>query len=654
MNRRIFAAMPFGVKEGIDFDAVYNDLIRPALEGFDVFRADDEMRAGNIRADMFQELLMADLVVADLSIGNPNVWYELGVRHGLRAGGVVMIRCGNMPSPFDTYTDRKLTYRVAERAGVSAPDPLHLDADRKALAAMVRQTLSASPTRVVSPVYHHLPYLKEPEWRRFLITEKGEFQERFEAWDRILQSAQRKNRPGDILVLAGEAPVSALAVEAMTRAAKALFGLCRYSYALEQAEEVLKLSPNPLEAGRIKGMALGRLGKLGDAETWLKKVSENHPGDAETLALLGRVEKDAWKARFDGPDLTVPERIARAGDAVGEARLNEAIAAYTKGFRIDPAHYYSAINALSLHFLKGHVTGTPGDAGERKAMEGGLRWALHGAISKNPKDYWAKVTLADLEFLTSETDKVLKAYGNALALADGNRFAVESPLQQLRLFRDLGFRPELTGAVIGLFEKELEHMPAPSREGRVFLFSGHMIDAPGRAVPRFPAGKEQAAKIEINRILDSLNAGPDDTGLCGGACGGDLIFAEACLDPGRSMGLEVRIPFKEPEFLEASVTFAGESWRERYHDVIRHPSTRLFVMPGELGETPRNVNPFARNNLWQLYTAMAMGAENLHFICLWDGKAGDGEGGTKHMHDEVEKRAGLSHIHVIDVKGLTY
>jgi hypothetical protein len=64
MAHHAFVAMPFGIKEDIDFNAVFRDLIKPALEGagFEVFRADEEMRAGNIRTDMFQELLLADLV----------------------------------------------------------------------------------------------------------------------------------------------------------------------------------------------------------------------------------------------------------------------------------------------------------------------------------------------------------------------------------------------------------------------------------------------------------------------------------------------------------------------------------------------------------------------------------------------------------------
>jgi hypothetical protein len=70
--------MPFGTKtaadgSSIDFNRVYVELIQPALKqaGLDPFRADQEVRAGDIRTDMFQELLLADLVLADLTIDNP-------------------------------------------------------------------------------------------------------------------------------------------------------------------------------------------------------------------------------------------------------------------------------------------------------------------------------------------------------------------------------------------------------------------------------------------------------------------------------------------------------------------------------------------------------------------------------------------------------
>src|SRR5499425_1412546 len=153
MAQHAFVAMPFGTKQNsakqdIDFNRIYEEYIRPALEGagFEVFRADEEQRAGNIRTDMFQELLMADLVVADLTINNPNVWYELGVRHALRSRGVILINGGTPTPAFDIYANRKLVYGLVDGALTK------LDDDKKALTTMVRDTVEAWHLRKTSPV----------------------------------------------------------------------------------------------------------------------------------------------------------------------------------------------------------------------------------------------------------------------------------------------------------------------------------------------------------------------------------------------------------------------------------------------------------------------------------------------------------------------
>ena len=160
MALHAFVVMPFGLKAGIDFNRVYAEYIRPALEGagFDVFRADEETRAGNIRTDMFQELLVADVVVADLSIDNANVWYELGVRHALRARGVIQVQCSRDYMPFDVCVDRTLRYHIKD----GTPAPATLEADRKALADCATETISAWHGRKVSPVYHLLRVLRPP------------------------------------------------------------------------------------------------------------------------------------------------------------------------------------------------------------------------------------------------------------------------------------------------------------------------------------------------------------------------------------------------------------------------------------------------------------------------------------------------------------
>jgi hypothetical protein len=213
----VFVAMPYNVKEGIDFNKVYTDLIKPALEeeGFEVFRADEELRAGEIRTDMFQELLLADLVVVDLSIDNSNVWYELGIRHSLRARGVVQIKSKREYMPFDVYTDRTLSYHI--KGGL--PDPEFLHEDRAALQAMCRETIASWHGLKISPVYHLLPFLQEPNWKKLQVGITAEFWEKQGAWESKINIARKKQRPGDILVLADEAPIQALRLEAYRTAA---------------------------------------------------------------------------------------------------------------------------------------------------------------------------------------------------------------------------------------------------------------------------------------------------------------------------------------------------------------------------------------------------------------------------------------------------
>jgi hypothetical protein len=73
-------------------------------------------------------------------------------------------------------------------------------------------------------------------------------------------------------------------------------------------------------------------------------------------------------------------------------------------------------------------------------------------------------------------------------------------------------------------------------------------------------------------------------------------------------------------------------------------------MPEELGPVPKNVNPYERNNHWQLYSALTWGVDKINFIALWDRLDGDGQGGTKHMFETVKRRSGQTHI--IDIKTL--
>ncbi|UFS72105.1 hypothetical protein LPW11_07905 [Geomonas sp. RF6] len=647
MNPHVFVAMPFGKKEEIDFDAVYHDLIEPALKerGFEVFRADQELRAGEIRADMFQELLLADLVVADVSIDNPNVWYELGVRHALRSRGVILIQSKREYQPFDIYTDRKLTYHIKD----GAPDPAALQKDRDDLARHAVETFNSWHGRKISPVYQLLPYLEEPEWKKLYVKESGEFWEQHEAWGSRIETARRNRRPADIMVLAEEAPNHALMREARLAAGKALINLGHFELGIEQLDKGIAASPEDAEMLRSKALALGRLKKHSEAKEILRSLLREDPSDAETLAHLGRVGKEAWVSGWRREGIAPAQMLVEA--ALEDGLLREAICTYSAAFLHDPCHYYSGINAITLSHLLAHVSGTEKPPEQCALMEGGVRWAIRSALSRETvqeKDYWARASLGDLELLASDTSVVERAYRDAVAVADGNWFDIDCSRQQLLLLKDLNFRAVQVEAALRIFEREMEKLVEPWRPQKVFLFSGHMIDAPGRAEPRFPPEKEEVARGAIAAELDRLGAMASDLAICGGACGGDILFAEEALK--RGLRVNVRIPFPKGEFLERSVAFAGEQWVDRFQALKEHKKSKLLVLPEELGPTPVGANPYERNNLWQLYYALSWGPEKVQLIALWDGKAGDGRGGTKHMCDSVRKRSG--DVHVIETRSL--
>ena len=116
-EKRCFVIMPFGVKNddddtAIDFDQIYEELfVEPAeAAGLTIVRCDKISRAGSIHEDMFTHIAMDDVVIVDVTTANPNVFYELGVRHALAPSVTVLTRRSGTKSPFDVQGLRIIGY----------------------------------------------------------------------------------------------------------------------------------------------------------------------------------------------------------------------------------------------------------------------------------------------------------------------------------------------------------------------------------------------------------------------------------------------------------------------------------------------------------------------------------------------------------------
>lgn len=640
MNRHVFVAMPFGKKFGhdgveVDFDRVYAELIRPALEnaGCRVFRADEEQQAGDIRTDMFQELLVSDLVVADLTLDNPNVWYELGVRHALRARGVVLIQGPRPYQPFDIYTDRKLRYTLKD----GAPDPATLEQESVRLTDMARATLDSASARKISPVYALLPHLQEPDWRTLELNRHNEFFERYREWAGRVNIARRKRLPGNILVLAEETPTYALTLEARRTAGNSLLATGDFGFALEQFGTALKVDPEDIESRQKRAICLGRVGRSEEAREVLDRLSEQYPNDAETCALQGRIAKEDWLKRWQRPGAN-PDQM-RTDAAAADAHLHEAIMRYRQAFRLAPSHYYSGINALVLSVLREHLSGRT-EPEKTDMVRAGIRWALGCALEHQRDDYWALASLAEARLVDPQPELAVDDWRAATVGAQGRYFELDSSRQTLHMLRDLGYRPKETAACLAVLEAEIKASEPPFIPRQVFLFSGHMMDAPGRKSPRFPPALEGVVAQRISETLDAAGAGPEDIAFSQAAAGSDLLFLEACAE--RGLRSHVLLPFAEPEFIQRSIlpSIDGEGWRGRWLALRGKLAQAPRIMPEELGPAPDGASPYERCNRWLLYTALAWGQEKVRFICLWNGGAGDGPGGTAHMYEEVNRRTG--------------
>ena len=171
---------------------------------------------------------------------------------------------------------------------------------------------------------------------------------------------------------------------------------------------------------------------------------------------------------------------------------------------------------------------------------------------------------------------------------------------------------------------------------KVLLFSGHMIDAPGRKEPRFRPDRSRSRPPRIASTLDGLGVGPEDLAICSGACGGDLLFAEAALV--RRAALEIYIPFEEPTSSRTPWNSRITIWRERF--LCREIACDATpVVPEVLGAAARRQRT--------LTSAPICGCSNRRCGSAPRGstssacgtyKRGDGPGGTQHMMKESRAR----------------
>ena len=642
-SRRAFIVRPFGTKSGIDFDRVEAELIDPALKhlGITGRTTMEILRTGNIRTDMFQALLVADIVIADLSIHNANVYYELGLRHALRSAATVMIRGreGGDKVVFDLFTDRYIAYD--DKNPASSVDDL---------VRTLHATIHAGVTD--SPVFQLLPEMVEQKPESFLAAPPTFLTE--------VERARAEGLPGDLALLTEEIERVPWARTGLRAIGRAQFALRAMEAAKETWEAIRRFDDDDVEANTLLATIDQKLGRLTDSDIAIDRVLAQsgipRRDRAEALALKGRNAKNRWLAEWSAE----ADRDRARKSALGSGWLRQSFEHYWNGFKTDLTNYFPGINAVGLLVILTELATadlqtwrdsfTDDEEADKelaglKKRRAELLVTVQASIdaeqdlakAAGKQDLWADISEADLSLYRGDAPSRVKGRYN---LVRGiSPFQVGAVRAQLELFLRLGIYEEAARAALDTLP-EAQSSPNPPH---VLLFTGHRVDDPGRATPRFPPDKVDVARQEIGAAIDAAIArhGQHLIGISGAASGGDLLFQEEC--QARNIPTTAFLALPQQEYAAESVSSAGPEWTRKFYDLLKKTPSRVLQSSKDL---PRwlshrtDYTVWQRNNLWMLHNALANGSSRVTLIALWNGKAGDGPGGTADMVDHIQRRGG--------------
>ena len=667
---RVFIVRPFGNRSVVkkdkstgvissvnfDFDKVERELIKPAMKQLNLSggTTGEVFEAGDIREDMFSELLIADIVIADISIYNANVFYELGIRHALRDKRTVLIKCSGFDeTPFDIIAYRYISY----------------DEDKPAeslenLKRSIRETIDTN--RTDSPVFNVLPQLIAQDPEKYLALPKD--------FINSVRIAEASKQTGMLALLAYEAESFGWKIPALRLIGEALFKMKALETAKIVWEKIIKDNPNDLKANELLATIYQRLAeqemKMNPEEAisllvksdlaieiLIKDDCITNSQKAEAYALQARNAKTNWINSWNG--LTGIERNKKA---LKSLYLQNALKFYEKGFCEDLNHFYSGINALGLLITLISLAENNSDIWEldfetkeeadrelrnlknkfqklSTTVQVSIEASKNKLENKGETDNWLNITEADFNCLISSNPaKVASIYQRVLESA--NELNWDATIRQLKIYESLEIKTENVKAALSVFPNSKVQQ---KQNIYYILFTGHMIDKAERKEPRFPPSKEDNVRKSITEALTKVKNNIDENnsfvGIAGGACGGDIMFHEICAEIGIRSELYLALP--RDQFLVESVAFAGNNWIDRfdnlYRKLTRHILSDDLNLPKWLKDK-EDYNIWTRNNLWELNSALVNGGMNMTLIALWDGKGGDGQGGTEHMVKEAKSR----------------
>lgn len=394
-----FMIMPFGTKPtgvevgkgpvDVDFDALWNKALKPTVEklGYRAVRADQET-GSLIIIEMLRRLAYADLVVADVSIPNANVYYEIGVRHAARDRNCVLIGAEWSKPVFDLGQMRRVSYPLVEGAVTEAS------------AAQIASVLTSDIRKMIngtSPVFEAVPAFPNvegnEEWVKAFadeVKELSEWSERKAGISAISDKDVRKPRALELRdELLGQAAISdGVWLEMLPFLRDATSDWQVVLDWIAAMPDHLRARP-AVEEQRLLAQAKLKTMDLEERVGALKSLVERYGPSSERLGLLGGRHKDLYdrvcKALRESQDPAEKKKL----ESRAAQHLDDAIDAYRAGMLCDLNDYYPASNLPGL--LK--IRGEPGDEELARSAAGVTALACQRAKALGKKDPWLNPTL---------------------------------------------------------------------------------------------------------------------------------------------------------------------------------------------------------------------------------------------------------------------
>ena len=310
--------------------------------------------------------------------------------------------------------------------------------------------------------------------------------------------------------------------------------------ACDASREAIQAHPADAEILYWGALAHARSGAVHEAHALLDRAQAAGPSTfrvSEIRSLRGRLWKDAYHRAPGHREAATLLRRAR----------DEYLAAYALDRDTFPG-----INAATLSRLLGDR-----DQAETLAHKVAARLAAQPA----PRNFWDLATAGESQLLLGQYEQARDSYAAAYTAAKGDAGSVATMRRQIHLLAHV--LPEAAAVA--------DVVPVPD----VIAFAGHMIDAPGRAVPRFPPALVPEVETAIRERFGALH---HPIVYASAACGADLIFIQAALDRGAEVN--VVLPFDRQDFVRTSVAVGGVGWVERF-DAALARATRVIMATEE-------------------------------------------------------------------------